>query len=439
MSLDLRNFVNININYNKINVSSVERGIVTLITKNPTYSNDPYEKSIFYSVDEYNAAKKASGIVDTSLDVYVKSFFGNKGKALRIIGGYTSGSVSDFIISVLNNRLDYKHVIIVSDADEQDLRLAASSTASTTLAPNALFPEDNTVPTFSGFNEKMFISSTTDRSDKLFNSVLTSTSYIVNTYFEFNEGTGQYELLTGSEPADWATPKEAGSSYNNYFQVATPNLQNYVVKVGEKGIEMLAAAYLSKVRISDASTIQDYAFTIEDVNSYFSNSIVEENNEGVNLIRGNKNFDSELVNAIRNYPGDTIHGEDMMNYYIKILITQDLTEAIMNLLSSKIRFNQSGINRLNNAISQQMNVYVSNGYLNTDYIWTGDDLYYSFNGVDYLICSRNTPLVKGYKCVILPLTSLTSAQKEGHVLPPVYILLADQTGIRVVVINGDVY
>ena len=129
----------------------------------------------------------------------------------------------------------------------------------------------------------------------------------------------------------------------------------------------------------------------------------------------------------------------MVNYYVRILLIQDLTEAIMNLLSSKIKFNQEGVNRLNNAISQQMATYINNGYLNTDFIWTEEDLYYSFNGEDYLICSRNTPLVKGYRSVILPLTSLTAAQREAHVLPPVYILLADQTGIRQVVIEGDVY
>ena len=114
-------------------------------------------------------------------------------------------------------------------------------------------------------------------------------------------------------------------------------------------------------------------------------------------------------------------------------------QTIMNLLASKIRFDQTGINRLSNAISQAMNAYITNGYLNTDYIWTGDDLYYSYNGQDYLICSRNTPLVKGYKCVILPLDSLTAAQREAHALPPVYMLFADQTGARAVVVNGDIY
>ena len=446
MSLDLRNFVNIQINYHSTVISSAIRGVATFITSNSVYEDDPYRTAginkdgIFYSYSEYEAAKQATGeptiMNDTSLDKWVSSFFANKGKALQIIGGFNgSETSSNKVTKILNilKELDYRFVIIVSDVEEWILRKVANTIITTNIIENPLLPEETTVSTFSGLNEKFFISSTTDKSDKIYDPVVTDSAptWATKTYYAFNNTTGQYSL-TQTQPDDWAT------NWTNYFTVAIVDIQNYVVKVGEKGIEMLAAAYLSKVRINDASSIQDYAFTVEDLEE-FPNSLVEDNNEGVQLVKGHKNFDTKLVNAIRNYPGDTLHGEDMMNYYMKILVTQDLSEAVMNLLASKIRFNQTGINRLNNAISQAMNVYIANGYLNGEYIWTGDDLYYSFNGVEYLICSRNTPLVKGYKCVILPLTSLTNEQKEAHVLPPVYLLLADQTGIRAVVINGDVY
>lgn len=434
MGLDLRNFININIKYNSTNVSSAARGIVTLITIDRTgYEDDPMREAgpngdgILYSVADYNAAKPDG---NTVLDKWVKSFFNNGGKALQIIGGYDGGDIDTFLLGVLS-KLDYRFVIIVSDVDEQVLRRVAGTSSTTNTIDNPITGE-NTVSTFSGLNEKYFISSTSDLSGKLYDSVKGSVApaWAANTYYDLDEH-GQY-VLTTEAPQDWST------TYINYYVVANTDLQNYVIKVGEKGIEMLAAAYLSKVRITDSSTIQDYAFTIENLDE-FQESEIDDNNIGVKLVKGNMNFDSRINNAIRNYPGDTIHGDDMMNYYVRILLTQDLTESIMNLLASKIRFNQTGINRLNNAISQEMNTYISNGYLNTEYIWTEDDLYYEYNGQRYLICSRNTPLVKGYKCIILPLTSLTPAQRESHVLPPVYLLLADQTGIRMVVISGDVY
>lgn len=439
MSLDLRNFVNILINYHSTSVSSSPKGIVTLITSRLAYQDNPFDKvgpnkdGILYSVDDYNQAKLAKGIDDTGLDIYVKAFFGNKGKALQIVGGYDQeGDIEGFVENVLKN-LDYKHVIIVSDVEEQILRKAASQSASTLVIDNAIFPDDNTVDTFSGLNEKVFISSTVDLSGKLYNSVESDSAptFAADTYYE-KDANGQYQLLTEA-PANWST------NYQDYYIVAGSNPENYIIKVGEKGIEMLAAAYLSQVRVNDAGTIGDYAFTIENVTDFFQNSLIENNDEGVKLVNAHFNFNTTLVNATRNYPGDTVTGNDMMNFYVRILLVQDLTEAIMNLLASKIRFNQSGINRLSNAISQQMNVYISNGYLNTDAIWTKDTLTYNFNGVDYVICTRNTPLAKGYRCVILPLSSLTDDQKEAHVLPPVYLLLADQTGIRQVVIRGDVF
>ena len=430
MSLDLRNFVKININVNADLVSAATRGIVTLITKDTAYSSDPLRGKTLHSVSDYEKAIEDESIASTSLDAYVKAFFSNGGKALEIAGGYSGGSIEKFLRSVLQS-LDYKHVLIVSDADEQDLRRAASSGGKVKVVPDPL-TGDNTVPAFEGLNEKFFISSTTDRSGKLFDSLSEAETFAPNTYYKLIQKTGQYEALA-TKPEDWA------SNFSSYYKVAETSLNPYVIKVGAKGVEMLAAAYLSKVKISDSGTIQDYAFTIEDMGQFPASSIISDNDTGTQLINSHFNFDTKLVNAVRNYPGDTVTGLDMMNYYVKILLTQDLTEAVMNLLASKIRFNQAGINRLSNAISQAMNAYISNGYLNTDYIWTGDDLVYNFNSVDYLICARNTPLVKGYKCVILPLTSLTPAQKEAHVLPPVYMLFADQTGIRAVVINGDIY
>lgn len=442
MSLDLRNFVQININYNLAKTSYVEKGIVTLITIDSAYSKNPFEKEgpqkngIFYSLSDYTTAKENKSITSTVLDAYVESFFANKGKGLQIIGGYSTGEEKDFILSVLE-KLDYRFIIIVSDVNEAILRAVAESQSSTTIAKNPLNGE-TTVSTFSGLNEKMFISSTLDHSGKFYNSISgdSAPTFVAGKYYEMDSDTNQYEVLQ-TIPDDW------DSNYMDYFEVAECNLNNYIIKVGTKGIEMLAAAYLSRINVDDSSTVNDYAFTIETLkkeNAFdFLGSLISENNVGVQLIESHFNFNTILVNAIRNYPGDTVSGADLTNYYVRILVTQDLTESIMNLLSSKIKFNQAGVNRLDNVISQELSRYVNNGYLNTDYIWTEDDLYYSFNNRDYLVCSRNTPLLKGYKCVILPLTALNAEQKESHVLPPVYILLADQTGIRRILINGDVF
>ena len=62
-----------------------------------------------------------------------------------------------------------------------------------------------------------------------------------------------------------------------------------------------------------------------------------------------------------------------------------------------------------------------------------------FNNVDYLVCRRNTPLPNGYKFTILPLSSLSTAQKQSHAFPPIYVLISDSISIRQIVISGDIY
>ena len=205
MSLDLRNFIQVNINYHSSRVSSVERGIVTLITKSDAYSANPFAGKIFKSYLEYSDAKSTAtpAILDTSLDPFVASFFANKGRMLQIIGGFDSqaqgASVTEFIEGVLA-KLDYRFVIIVSDADYEDLFDAANQLATTNTIYNAITGESS-VSTFSGINEKFFISSTDTDS-----------------------------------PEELVVEEEYKKS-------------NLVLKYGRRGIEMLAAAYLSSADI----------------------------------------------------------------------------------------------------------------------------------------------------------------------------------------------
>lgn len=394
MSLDLRNFVQVNINYHTAAVSSIDSGIVTLITVNSGWSSNPLADKILYSYDQYLKAKEEASITNTALDIYVKTFFDNGGRGIQIIGGYSSGEEADFVSGVVA-KLNYKFVIITSDCSEEDMETVATTNATTNIITNPV-TKKSSISTFTGINEKIFISSLAN------------------------------------------TTKNVGLD---------SSVKNFIIKMGKKGCEMLTAAFLSQVSVTNGASISDYNFTIENVKAIQDTIpersddfiVIDDNDTGVTLVGKNYNFDTNLVNAIRNIGGNTTGGADIMNYYIRILLSQSVTEKVLSVLVSKIKLNQSGINRVQNAIQVEMTKYINNGYLNTEFVWTEEDLYYTFNDRQYLICSRNEPLVKGYKCVILPVSSLSIEEKESHAFPPVYLLLADQVGIRAIVINGDVY
>ena len=284
--------------------------------------------------------------------------------------------------------LDYDEIIITTDQSIDILKEIQQDDSSNYIVPNTI-NEINEVKTLSGYKEKLYIGSISNINDADFDS-----------------------------NKDWS---------------------NLVVKYGDPGIEMATAAYLTQVNIMNSKTIADYCFTIEDLSMFEDSSIVTDNSLFVSLSNKNINVDTILINEVRNSWGNTIAGHDLMNYYMRILLTQTLTERIMSVLASKIKYDKTGINKVINAMVQELNIYKNNGYLSVDDIWTEDDLYYTFNNVDYLVCRRNTPLPNGYKFTILPLSSLSTAQKQSHAFPPIYVLISDSISIRQIVISGDIY
>lgn len=421
MSVDLRNYVQVNINYNEVKPLNRTRDTAVLFTVN-TNANAPqgrlnshipengseavdYFTSLadyLYAIEKYNEnlEEEEQPIVDTDQDPilynYVRCFFANGGVKLKIVGGFELTPVQEDVPSedeqkiawILTEcvKLKAEQIVITSDAGEAIMEKVARQNVTINVIGNGI-NTSTSIAALSGYKEKMFISSTTNPS----------------------------------------------------LEITSPDkIPNFVIKFGPAGIEMTVAAYLTQVNITDPRTIQDYCYTIEDV-SMFEGAVQDNNDTFVALTNKKFNVNTTLVNNVRNVMGDTISGYDMMNYFIRIILTQTLTDRIVNVLATKIKFDRSGINKVINAITQELNIYKVNGYLNSEFIWTDDDLFYSFNGMDYLVCSRNTPFKMGYKFIVLPINALTTEQRDSHVFPPVYVVIADSMSVRQIVINGDAF
>lgn len=211
-------------------------------------------------------------------------------------------------------------------------------------------------------------------------------------------------------------------------------VKNLVVKYStEIGAEMTIGAYLSQMDVYGNDTVYDYAFTEENIAaSDLDNTTFRA------LMSNNYNVDIELANSIRNCGGNCKNGDDLVNTYVLIILHQTLTNALINLLGQKLK-NSQGIAQIYSSISQELEKYLASGYLATDKIWSYDDYVVNVNGVNYTIIEKGTPLVKGYSIKVLPFTSLSEAQKEQRLAPEVYVILADQYGIRKITITGEVF
>lgn len=210
-------------------------------------------------------------------------------------------------------------------------------------------------------------------------------------------------------------------------------VKNFAVKYSTVlGAEMTIAAYLSKIDVYRQSTVYDYMFTEETLGAEAVTDEVYET-----IINNNMNVDIDLANSIRNCGGNLKDGADLTNTFVRIIMHQTLTDRLIELLADKIK-GTIGVAKIYNVIAQELNNYLTCGYLTTDKLWTDDDLTITYNDVQYTIIAKGTPLINGYLIKVLPFDSLTTADKVARKAPPIYVIIADQYTIRQITVNGEV-
>ena len=225
----------------------------------------------------------------------------------------------------------------------------------------------------------------------------------------------------------------------------TSTYNGLIIKYGKLGCEMTIAAYLTNFNVFATNSVNDYDFTLEEINYQYTVSgntvntvegiLVDDDTIAKKLMLANINFNGTLVNETRAIGGNDIRGNDFVNEFMLIVLHQTLTEQLVLLLTNKIKYNSTGLSLIGATISRELQKYVNNGYLTTDKIWDDEDLVY--NGIT--IITKNTPLKIGYKYVVMPFATLSDEDRKNHKLPTIYILIADSYSIRKIEIEGTVF
>lgn len=357
MSVSLKNFVDININYHETTTLSGSRETIVLLGNSGIKFNGE------------NTAKITSSTTipdntDDTLKKYIKYFIDNGGKEIHYIN-VEKGKEKDTL-----KTLPMEEIVVVL--------FNMTLTDAKTLVGNI-----NSDLFFTGIYEKMFITYS-------------------NTASDLDESLGIENLIV-----------------------------KYLGANGLPGYEMTIAAYLSKINIY-YGTINDYNFTIEKDSE---NYLIDDDSIVKNILVNNFNADIILTGDSVNIGGNTTSGKDLVNHFYKIMLTQTLTQRLCNVLKSKLRYNQTGLNIISNTIVDELNRYRTNGYLSTNKVWEEEDWV-----VDQTtIIKKDTLLSLGYKFVIMPFSSLTDEEKKKHQLPKIYLLIADSYAIRLINIVGEVY
>lgn len=376
MSVSLKNFVDININYHETTTLSGSRETIVLLGNSgvPFKYLAPDGTTI---VSLNNATITSPDVYkenDEALTKYIKYFFSNGGKIIHYIN-VEKGKESEEL-----KTLPMEEIVIVFF----NMELNDAITLVKTINQDSFF---------TGIYEKMFVAYS-NTSDDITNETI----------------------------------------LNN-----VKNIENLVIKyIGDSvdpGFEMSVAAYLSKINVY-YGTINDYNFTIEKVNEDDEvDTLIDDNSIVEKILANNFNADIILTGDSVNIGGNTTSGKDLVNHFYKIMLAQTLTQRLCNTLKSKLRYNQTGLNIISNTIVDELNRYRTNGYLSTNKVWEEEDWIEN----QTTIIKKDTLLSLGYKFVIMPFSSLTDEEKKKHQLPKIYLLIADSYAIRLINIVGEVY
>lgn len=487
MAINLNNFVNVNINYHLSSKLVSTRDTVVLIkshlpmadaTNHTTeFKTDTTGVTLSAYDDTYTTFPDGAKDVNTktkgdSLYYYYAMYFNNGGQKLRIISVLSSETPATPVdcdlyekngdvysktadTSFANGKTYYiKNVdeyvaatpalceLYEKDGDYYTRSVATAFASGTTYYKETDPSEDTLKTIVSQLEYKYIVITSTCPYD-----VLNKVAYAIN----YNEKDGKD--IDGGEMKKFIThmTEEEYENFNPDKPLIHTMVRNYTIKYGLPGIEMTIAAYLSKINIDEYNSCQDYQFTSETVSysyedkSTTSSTIREvghtytDNNLVASLMKNGINVNGDLLNRTRNLGGNDWNKDekedDLVNTYMLILVNQTLAERLIQVLASKIKYNETGLSAIGTAIGVELDRYVQNGYISTNETWTEDDLKYQGT----TIIKKGTLLTLGYKYVILPFSTLSAEDRKNHKLPTIYVLLSDSYSVRKIEVVGEVF
>lgn len=427
-SIDIRNFVDVNILYKKQSKVKSTRETVVLFTDDSNIFSDDWDTpdyiySSFEEVQEVYLDMSAQTIqtIEASPNIYVayhyaKVYFENGGIKLHVV------QISSPKESYIAGGLDKEYTI--PNIDDK-LNSLPDEEIVIALAPVNQIATDETEENFNWSNHLEYVA----RMNKDYNEL--KTSYGVKQKIFLSVNNYEYDSAQSHKKQ-----LEDCQTLSNLAVKFIHTVENENQEVGQ---EMTFAAYLSQIDVYKETDILDYCYTEEkaDIIKDSENPNFSYNTMIQRAFNYNGNVDIELSGIIRNIGGNLTNGEDLVNKYVLIILHQTLSQVVFNTLTQKIK-NNSGIAALYATITQELNRYLNSNYLTTDKVWTAEDLTIVKNNKEYMLITKGTALLQGYKVVILPLSSLTEEEKQQRKAPYIYVILADSYGIRKVTIDGEV-
>lgn len=192
----------------------------------------------------------------------------------------------------------------------------------------------------------------------------------------------------------------------------------------------MAMAYLSKTNFIE-DKIRDYEFTewkgpATDIN-LLTTKLEEDIEKQVNYFArvGKRNI---IINGVMT------NGVRLITAYYERVIKTKLTEAMFDLLVSKVNFVSENYNKIYNTAISVLAPFVTNELLNTEFV-VHEDYEIQREGRVVRMLTKGERLNEGYKLHVLP---ATKAEMESRSYKGIYLYLAINNQIREITIEGSI-
>ena len=390
MSVDLKNFVEINITRAVQSATTKTRPTVALLFSNSADLTNSSERTID-SVENFAITNDVFAHKDDAiLKRYEELYFNNNGLKLHLVPVDDASSVGNALANLPTNEIIVMEMPIINGPNVESF--IPNSDAWTTAIGNS----------FTGINEKIFVTS------------------IASSPESGRNGLSDY------------VEKFSGETVSFIYGNAESNASASFVG---NGIEATIGAYYSNLNLNLADSVKDYSFTEEKVSEGdIQDDMVKD------AIADHFNVDAKVAvnvadeSAARNIGGDDSAGNDLTNEFMRIVLTQNLTNDLVELLATKIKYSQTGLAKVLACVNRCLDGFVQNGYIQPNAIYDQQDLWID----DELILASGTVMSSGYVVYIKPFASLTTEEKNMHQLPEIILIYKDQYSIRKIKVTGTV-
>lgn len=218
--------------------------------------------------------------------------------------------------------------------------------------------------------------------------------------------------------------------------------QKYAITTGDTKLDtaLSIGAYFTGINLYGESTIRDYCYT-DETSAYedFSKAVPEITQDNYNsLINNCVNFSGKVGSRIYNFGGDLTNGTPLSSDFGMIACENAICTTVAQQILAKQYLNQAGLINIVNAINSILQVFINNGYILQNSVYSGNTINKDYGTQNYTVVKKGDILNVGYIVHTIPMSSITEDDKKAKKFTPITIVMNTVLGARTISIEGNI-